>query len=101
MTKLQRALLIAHFGAPNHSATAGELARLVEQKTFRTVNLQYGLLGKLLREVMDFREKGQQSYVIAWFERPQGAPQDEWVWHMHQPLAQALLQLGWVDGVVS
>lgn len=95
ITDTQRQLLSAHCNAPNHSTTATNLARAIGAGSYRSVNSHYGRLGTLLRHALDFHVKGQQSYVIAWFERPGATQVSEWVWHMHPALAEALIDLGW------
>lgn len=96
ITALQRQLLVEHWLCPSHTATAGELARKVGAKNYGAVNLHYGRLGTLLREELDYRGKGQKSSVIASFSKTGGTTGDEWDWHMHDQLAAALEQVGWV-----
>lgn len=90
------ALLRAHYWSPEHSATASELARAAGYEDFRAVNLQYGRIGILLRDALNFVSEGQESYVIASFVPPNARANPEWLWVMHAELAQALRALGWV-----
>jgi hypothetical protein len=46
----------------------------------------------MLRHTLDFHVEEQRSYVLAWFERGGGIQATEWVWHMHRPLAEALVE---------
>jgi hypothetical protein len=96
MSPTQRDLLVAHWSYPAHTASASQLARAVGKNNFGAVNLIYGRLGRMLREEIAWDVEGQQSFVIAWFDKTdeRGA---EYQWHMHQPLADALEQLGWVE----
>ena len=88
-------LLRAHYRSPRHTATAAQLAEAVGYAGWRAVNLQYGKLGKRLRESLDCQLEGQASYAIATFVSPGTASNAEWLWVMHPELAQALEQLGW------
>lgn len=94
----QLALLQAHHQTPDHTATAAELAQAVGFKDYRGVNAEYGRLGKLLREALDFKGEGQESFVIAAFVAPGTQGNTEWLWVMHPELADALEQLGWTSG---
>jgi predicted HNH restriction endonuclease len=96
LSDLHRAMLIAHYRAPGHIASARELAEAVGAAGWQVVNSQYGQLGAMLRDTLDFRTEGQQSYVIASFIPPGGRGNDEWAWVMHPELAAALESLGWV-----
>jgi hypothetical protein len=51
-------MLLAHYRAPNHTITATELAEAVGYKSFQAVNLQYGQLGRKLRDVMEYAAEG-------------------------------------------
>ncbi|NJL06437.1 MAG: hypothetical protein HC911_16340 [Chloroflexaceae bacterium] len=88
-----RNMLIAHYNAPNHTITATALAQEVGYKRFTAVNLQYGTFGKKLREVMNWSGPGQESHIIASFYQDETG---EWLWIMHDNLAQALKELRWV-----
>ncbi len=88
-----RNMLIIHYNAPEHTITATELAQKVGYKRFSAVNLQYGTLGKKLREVMNWQGLGQESHIIASFYPDESG---EWQWIMHENLVQALKELRWV-----
>lgn len=92
----QRQLLVEHYLCSNHTATASELAQQIGVKSYGAINLLYGRLGSLLRDEMGYGGEGQKSAVIASFSKTGGANGDEWEWQMHEPLAAALEQLGWV-----
>lgn len=89
-------LLQAHYAAPDQTMTARELAAAVGYPNHHSVNLQYGQLGERLRELMAYRGDGQASYVFAAFVPPRVAGNEEWLWVMHENVARALEQLGWV-----
>ncbi|HWG45671.1 MAG TPA: hypothetical protein VN688_23115 [Gemmataceae bacterium] len=90
------ALLRAHYRAPDHTATATDLAKAVGYQDYRGVNAQYGRLGTILREALNYEEGGQESYIIASFIPPGVNDNIDWLWVMHPELAEALEQLGWV-----
>jgi hypothetical protein len=95
MSDIQRALLAAHYRAPGHAATARELAEATGIAEWEVVNAQYGRLGAMLRDALDFRAEGQQSYAIASFLPPGVRGNTEWLWIMHPELAEALSSQGW------
>lgn len=97
LSELQRALLIAHYRAPRHAATAREIATAAGETDWHVVNSQYGRLGSMLREALDYRAEGQKSYIIASFVPPNMHENTEWLWVMHPELAAALESLGWTS----
>jgi len=101
MSDLQRAPLVAHYRVPGHAATARELAEATGAAGYQVVNGQYGWLGSMLREVLDYRAEGQQSHAIATFIPPGVRDNAEWVWVMHAELVQALRSSGWVTDAES
>ena len=92
----QRQLLVEHYLCSSHTATASELAQRIGVKSYGAINLLYGRLGSLLRDEMGYGGEGQKSAVIASFSKTGGARGDEWEWHMHDEVASALEQIGWV-----
>ena len=96
LPEAQLKMLRRHYFAPNHTTTASDLAKAVGYEDFRGVNLQYGLLGKRLRNVLNYRGKGQASYVLAKFLPPGTVNNSEWLWVMHPNVAKALEELKWV-----
>src|SRR5690349_11400632 len=99
LSDLQRALLVAHYNAPGHAAAARELAEAAGAASWQAVNGQYGRLGSMLREALDYQAPGQQSYAIASFVPPGARGNDEWLWIMHPEVAAVLEQVGWVGSV--
>lgn len=89
-------MLVAHYHSPNRTVTATQLAEAVGYKSFRAVNLQYGQLGRKLREIMEYAAEGPASYVIASFLPPGAEGNAEWLWIMHREVASALEDLNWV-----
>jgi hypothetical protein len=95
ITDNQREMLRTQYHAPDHAMTARELAQAVGYRSWRGANVQYGVLGKRMRETMNYRGEGQESYILSWLAQPQEVG-DEWLFVMHSELAQALEELGWV-----
>src|SRR4051812_37330778 len=91
----QRAMLRAQYLAPDRTMTATELATVAGYRSYRGTNLQYGKMGQLLREVLDYNEVGAASYVLSLFYPPQSMGNPEWLFVMHDKVARALKELGW------
>jgi hypothetical protein len=91
----QRAMLQAQYLAPDRTLTATELAIAAGYRSYRGTNLQYGRMGQLLREVLDYNEAGAASYVLSLFYPPQSVGNPEWLFVMHDKVARALKELGW------
>jgi len=92
----QKRMLKAHYAAPDHTITATELAEQVGYQAFSAINLVYGNLGSRMRELMQYHGEGQASYVFASFYKPDGTSAAHWQWIMHDNVARALKELGWV-----
>ena len=85
----------AHYLAPNHTASAQEIA-LAAGKTWSVTNLHYGRLATKIRLALDQPLAGGelQSAILAFLEPPnQSFP--FWRWVMHASLATAIRDLGW------
>jgi predicted HNH restriction endonuclease len=95
ITGLQWRMLEAHYLAPNHTASAQEIA-LAAGKTWSVTNLHYGRLATKIRLALDQPLAGGelQSAILAFLEPPnQSFP--FWRWVMHASLATAIRDLGW------
>jgi len=89
-------MLKAHYYAPDHTLTAGELAEhaQVDLASYRAVNTQYGKYAKALCEHLNLRPKNQLAILLSFSD---GAPGDEDVkWTMLPQVAAALESLVWV-----
>ena len=95
LTSNQKRMLEYH-AAKDTPVTARELATLVGYKNVGGVNAQYGTVGSRLREASPSiaRLEGQKSFAFASFDQPPG---EEWRWHLHEPVREALKRLGWVQ----
>lgn len=89
-------LLRAHFDAPNHTATANELAKAVGDTSYRAVNLQYGTLAGRVAERLGIIQKpnGFWFSVLADWDEEQPAGDTRFV--LRKPVIEALLRLGLV-----
>ena len=88
-------MLKAQYDALGHTLTARELASAAGYKNFNAANLQYGKIGNMLREVLNYWDNsGQASYVLSWFLQPNDAGK-EWSIVMHKEVSQALQELNW------
>lgn len=93
-------MLRAHFQAPEGIVSTKDLANAAGYASCKPVNLQYGRLGTRMRQFMgkDGRTLGgQQSHIIADF-LPPGVFDEYWRWLMHEPLKEAIEELGWFQG---
>lgn len=95
---LQMGILRAQFLAPNHTLTAGQMAKAVgyREDQFQIVNSQYGRLGTKLREALDYHT-GEDELKLWVFSEITGREQasDHWLLRMREPVVQALEELGW------
>ena len=91
----QRAMLRAQYLAPKRTMTATELAAVAGYRSYRGTNLQYGKMGQLLRDVLDYNEDGAACYVLSRFYPPRAVGNPEWLFVMHDKVAQALKELDW------
>lgn len=87
-------MLRIHFCAPQRTVTAAELARSVGYPHHSFANSQYGRLGRLIGEQLDFNPTKERVGSLATFEWRDR----QWHWIMRPEVANALEQLGWVDG---
>lgn len=97
ITPLQWRMLEAHFLAPNHTASTGEIA-LAADKTWSVANLHYGRLATKIRLALDQPVvSGElQSEILGILKkRDQSYPFYRWV--MHPSLATAIRDLSWFD----
>jgi hypothetical protein len=91
----QIAMLRAQYLAPDRTMTATELAVAAGYRSYRGTNLQYGKMGQLVRDVLGYDAEGAASYVLSLFCPPHSVGNPEWLFVMHEKVAQALHELGW------
>ena len=83
-------MLSAQYYKPGHAVTAAELATAAGYKDSNGANLQYGILGKMLRDELNYREEGQASYISSEFAPPKSEGNDNWLFYMHPEVVDAL-----------
>ena len=93
------AMLKAHSRAPDRSLTANQLAKAAGYANYNAVNLQYGLVGKLLWEelptTLPAAEAGNPIFTFAIAEAGnRDGPEDQWVWQMRTEVAAAVKEVG-------
>lgn len=95
MTDRHFQLLRLHYHAPERTITATQLAELVGYSRYSVANAQYGRLGRLVGEKLDFNPEPERLGTLVTFDKRQG----EWHWIMRPQVAMALETLEWVEGV--
>ena len=91
-----REILTAHYRAPAHTLTAGELAAhpKIALTSYSVVNSQYGKYASALCDHFSLMPKIQLAILVSFSG---GAPGDELVkWTMLPRVVTALEELGWV-----
>jgi len=98
ITDQQRAMLHAHYHAPERTVTATQLSNLVGASSFRVANAQYGRLAGNLIDVMNWLYQGHyvNLIILITFTPPSRSPQKQWLWTRLPEVAEALAYLGCV-----
>jgi hypothetical protein len=100
LTDNQLAMLRYH-AEQARPVTATELANHVGYADWRGVNIQYGRVGKMLRELDPRLQEleGQESHAFASFHQIPRKDESypEWIWTFHRPVEDALQSLPWVS----
>jgi hypothetical protein len=96
----QRAMLKAHFGAPNRSITYTELAAAAGYSDYEVANSQYGRLGKKLGEAIGFdfvdaENRPGEKFFSSSLGMPNAYTAGHFQLVMHHELAKAISSLGW------
>jgi len=92
----QLLMLKAQYYAKNYSLTSRQLAEVAGYKSPQGASLQYGRMGTLLREVLNYwKDDGQKSYILSRFIHPDNTDENEWEFVMHEQVIQALHELKW------
>lgn len=98
----QRAMLKAHYRAPDKCMTATALAEAAGYPGYSSANLQYGLVGRWLFEELPVPlgtlDDGTPIYTSALADAgSQVGPEGFWIWKMRPGVAAALAHLGIVS----
>ncbi|CCF85143.1 HNH endonuclease [Nitrolancea hollandica] len=100
LTPKQREMLQAQYAAPFRTVTAPQLAKAVSYPNHKVVNLHYGKLGRIVAEYLWDSPNNAIRNGNWWFRAlSSGKPSPSgYLWTMHQALAEALEELGIVEG---
>lgn len=93
LTDGQIQMLRTHYYAPDRTITATEMARATGHEHYSFANSQYGRLGRLVGEQLEYNPMQERLGTLVTFEKRQG----EWHWLMRPQVAQALESLDWVE----
>lgn len=96
LTDKQQAMLRTHLQAPDRKITAKRMAEAVGYPNHATANLHYGTVAGLLCDLLGQAAESDRLFVLCQFIRPHTETNDEWLWQMREPAAQALQELGWL-----
>jgi 5-methylcytosine-specific restriction enzyme A len=87
-------MLQAHYHSEDRTLTATQMSRILGYPDYRSANLHYGTLGRLVGERLEWVPLPKQTVaVLCTFERPD----HEWHWTMRPAVARAVEQLGWAS----
>lgn len=87
-------MLRLHFNAPNRTISAAQMAHAVGYVHYSVANAQYGRLGRMIGERLEFNPTPERLGTLVIFRKQQS----EWHWILRPQVAQALKSLGWVEG---
>jgi hypothetical protein len=79
-------MLRMHYHAPDRTITATEMTRAAGYNHYSFANSQYGRLGRLVGEQLDYNPMQERLGTLVTFDKRQG----EWHWLMRPEVAQAL-----------
>jgi 5-methylcytosine-specific restriction protein A len=99
LNDLQLAILSAQYWAPDHTAGAAELGKVVGYH-LAVVNGQYGRLGHLIADEIGFKPDQREIGTYRWWAvLAEGwyDSENRFIWRMHQEVALALEELGWMQ----
>jgi len=94
VTDSQVQMLRLHYHAPERTITATQMAHAAGYDHYSVANSQYGRLGRLVGDQLEYNPMKMRLGTLVTFEKRQG----EWHWLMRPQVAQALECLGWVEG---
>ncbi len=86
-------MLQVHYHATARTITATQLAHAFGYGHYSFANKQYGELGRLVGEQLEYRPEPQHVGTLVTFDKRMG----EWHWLMRPEVAEALESLGWVE----
>lgn len=83
-----------HYNAPERTISATQMAHAAGYSHYSIANSQYGRLGRLVGDQLEYNRMKERLGALVTFQKRQG----EWHWIMRPQVAEALEQLGWVEG---
>lgn len=87
-------MLEAHYRAPDHTLTAGELAAAVGLPSYSAANLRYGIYAGHLCKALGRKPEFNIEILVSFSG---GVPGSEFIrWTMHPEVVAALEELRWV-----
>lgn len=95
---LQRRILLAQYGFPDHAATARQLSAVTGYHGFSAACAIYGKAGRFVAEALGIKPPRDDSNSPGWWtvlSAGDGA-HGEFLWIMRRQVATALERLGWV-----
>ena len=93
----QLRFLSAHCRAPGRATTAAKLAVAAKYKSWRAINLRYGLLAEAIGRKLG--KRGAGLGILLEFASPQSITNEQWVLVMRPEFANALRRSKWVREV--
>jgi hypothetical protein len=98
MSAAQRAMLVGHAQAPQHSLSMEAIAFHGGYDSYGAANLHYGGLGRRFAE--HFKIEGLENFTMALASETETRdPSGHFVWEMHEALVAALKEVGWVEPI--
>jgi len=100
ITAKQMQMLKVLYSVPDRTMTATELAREIGYPNHGVVNLQYGRLGHLLSDAMDWLPERRSNGSYQWWSVISSGIQTQhqgFQWTLRPELAEALVTLSWVE----
>ena len=93
VTDNQSQMLRLHYNAPSRTVTAAQMAEALGFGHYSLANSQYGRLGRLVGDELEYNPMKERLGTLVTFERRN----EEWHWIMRPQVAEALERLGWVE----
>ena len=93
LTDTRLRMLRFHYDAFKQTITATELAEHMGFSRYSVANAQYGKLGRLVGECLEYNPMPERLGTLVTFEYCSS----EWHWLLRPQVAAALEQLGWVN----
>ena len=93
VTGTQLRILRIHYHAPERTISATALAEALGHAHYASANSQYGRLGRMVGELLDYNPMKERLGTLVTFDKRDG----EWHWILRPQVAAALERLGWLQ----